>query len=66
MDVRTRSKIHTITSDKALLELVPAEYVPVSAGGKSEHVFDPSMYDALTSQVKPSSLATIPVTVELS
>jgi hypothetical protein len=63
MDARTSAKVHTITSDKALLELVPAEYVPVSAGGTSEHVFDPSIYDSLASQVKTP---TVPVSVELS
>jgi hypothetical protein len=65
MDARTRGKIHTITSDKALLERVPAEYVPVAAGGTSEHVFDPSMFDSLASQVKPSATEYLP-NVEIS
>ena len=36
-----------ITSNTELLKLVPAEYVPVSSGGTSTDVFDPTIYDNL-------------------
>lgn len=50
IDVRTRSKIHMITSDRLLLQLVPSEFVPVTSGGTSTHVFDPSIYDDLKAE----------------
>ena len=32
--------------------LIKREYIPVVAGGTSEHVFDPSIYDQLTKTVE--------------
>ena len=47
LDQRTASKVHMINSTKALLEAIPSEYVPQSAGGTSTHTFDPSVFDHL-------------------
>ena len=60
VDPRTREKVQIITSDKALLNLVPSEYVPVAAGGTSTHMFDPAMYNSL----KPGSITEELVIVE--
>jgi hypothetical protein len=46
-DQRTREKITIITSNEELLRRVPAEFVPVTSGGTSTHIFDPSQYDGL-------------------
>ena len=56
---RTRSKVRIITSTAELLSLIPAEYVPVAAGGTSEHIFDPAIFDNLL----PAAQAALPVEV---
>jgi len=47
LNPRSRAKVRIVTSDKELLTLLPAEFVPVSAGGTCQHVFDPAVYDSL-------------------
>ena len=51
-------QVRIITSDKELLTLIPSEYVPTHAGGTSTHTFDPSMYDALQSEVEGGATGT--------
>ena len=47
-----------------LLERIPAEFVPVAAGGTSTHVFDPAVYDALEPEIRPAT-PLVPVAIRL-
>ena len=48
-----------ITSVSELLSLIPAEYVPIAAGGTSTHTFDPAMFDNLLPAAAPAGVVEV-------